>query len=243
MALTGTFDDIGLAELLQLLHTGQRTGRLTVWRGTERADLYLAKGEVVRAVSHRERGPEVVYRLLGWREGDFTFERSEEPVAREIRESTEALILEGMKRFDEWERVESEMPNMHVVLRQRAAAVTNRYESLSAEAQAVLRLVDARRSVGAIIRESGLEPVKAVVAVTELLTEGIVEEWRPGASPREVLQARDRLPEARGGIDFRSSSYFSSKEQLTERNRVAQARPARGARGPGARSESGSDEP
>jgi hypothetical protein len=224
MALTGTFDDISFAELLQLLNLGHKSGRLTVWRGTERADIFLSKGEVARAISHRERGPEVVYRILGWREGEFSFERSEEPVAREIKESTEALILEGMKRFDEWERVESEMPNMDVVLRQRASAVTNRFDMLSPEAQTVLRLVDARRNVATIIRESGLAPAKAVMAVTELLTEGMVEKWEAASAREDVLRTSGRLPEARGGIDFGSRTYFSSKEELSQHRLAATGR-------------------
>jgi hypothetical protein len=209
MALTGSFEDISFAELVQLLNVSHKSGRLQVWRGTERVDLFIVNGEVVRAISRRERGPEVVYRVLGWRNGDFTFERSEEPVAREITQSTEALILEGMKRFDEWQRVEEEMPNMHVVLRQRAFAVNERYESLSPQAQSVLRLVDARRNVATIIRESGMEPVEALHGVTELLAEGIVEEWDPTEQTGDVIISGGKLPAARGEIDFGRSSYLT----------------------------------
>jgi len=165
---------------------------------------------------HKARIGRLVYRLLGWKSGEFSFERTGEPVMPNIQESTEALILEGMKRFDEWEHVEAELPNMHVVLRQRAFAVNEHFDKLSPEAQKVLRLVDARRDVATIVRESGLEPMQAVMAVTELLSEGIVEQWR-GASPaQDVLATKGHLPEAEGSIDMRSSSYFSSKQQLTQ---------------------------
>ena len=216
MALTGTFDDVSFAELLQMLNVGRKTGRLTVSRGDQRAVLFITEGEVARAVSRRERGPELVYRLLGWKAGEFSFERADEPVMRNIKESTEALILEGMKRFDEWERVEAEMPNMNVVLRQRAFAVNERFEQLSPQAQVVLRLVDARRDVATIIRESGLEPMEALSAVTELLGEQIVEEWNTSCGTGDVLRTEGKLPEATGAIDFRSSTYFASKRQLSE---------------------------
>jgi hypothetical protein len=217
MALTGTFEDISFAELLQLLHVGHKSGRLRVWRGRDQADVFVTDGEVARASSGRERGPKVVYRILGWKNGEFSFERGNAPVVREIKESTEALILEGMKRFDEWEHVEAEMPDMHVVIRQRASAVNERFESLSAEAQTVLRLVDARRDVATIIRESGLEPMQALMGVTELLTEGVVEEWAPLPAVGNVAATGGTLPEARGEIDFGSSSYFASKQQLSDR--------------------------
>jgi len=210
MALTGTFEDIGFAELLQLLNVSRKSGRLSVWRGTERAELFVVKGDVARAISRRERGPEVVYRILGWKAGEFSFERNDDPVAREISESTEALILEGMKRFDEWERVETELPNMHVVLRQKAFAVNERYETLSPAAQTVLRLVDARRNIATIVRESGLDTVEAVSGVTELLAEGVVEEWDANAHSGEVAVSGGKLPPARGAIDLGRTSYLAS---------------------------------
>ncbi len=211
MALTGTFDDIGFAELLQLLHVGHRSGRLQVWRDAERAEILIRDGEVFRATSRLERGPEVVYRVMGWRRGEFSFERGDGLWEREIAEGTEALILEGMKRFDEWARVETECPEMSVVLRQRASAVSNRYEMLSDHAQRVLRLVDAHRDVATLIRESGLTPQDARQAVTELLVEGMVEEWEPSKDPQQVLRARDRLPETQGGIDISVRSVGSDK--------------------------------
>lgn len=217
MALIGTFEDVSFAELLQMLNVGHKMGRLTIWQGEQKAVLFVTGGEVTRAVSRWARGPELVYRLLGWKTGEFSFERDNEPVMRNIEESTEALILEGMKRLDEWERVEAEMPEMNVVLRQRAYAVNNRFDELSESAQAVLRLVDARRDVATLIRESGLEPMEALKAVTELLSEGIVEEWNTPTPRGDVLATQDRLPEATGAIDFRSSSYFASKRQLSER--------------------------
>lgn len=216
MALTGTFEDVSLAELLQMLNVGSKSGKLTVSRPGESAVLYIEEGNVARAVSRWHKGPELVYKILGWKTGEFSFERGDEPVVRNIQESTEALILEGVKRFDEWERVEEEMPDMHVILRQRASAVNQRFEELSEEAQDVLRLVDARRNVATIIRESGLEPMEALKAVTELLTEGIVEQWTGLAQSAPRLEASGKLPEATGGIDITTRALFSSKGKLSK---------------------------
>lgn len=219
MALTGTFDEVSFAELLQLLNIGNKTGKLTVQRPDETAVLHLRNGEVVRAVSRRDNGPELVYKILGWRAGDFSFERSDKMVIPNIKGSTEGLILEGAKRFDEWERVEEELPDTHIVLRQCAFAVNEHYEELDEAAQTVLRLVDAQRDIARIIRESGLEPAEAGKAVTQLLREGIVEQWSGTRSTGEVLAARGRLPEASGELDISAHAYFSSKERL-EKERV-----------------------
>ena len=221
MALTGTFDDVGFAELLQMLNVGNKTGKLTVARPGEKAVLYLDRGNVARAVSRRDRGPELVYKILGWKMGEFSFEPTHDPVVRNIDESTEALILEGMKRLDEWERVEEELPDMHVILRQRAFAVNERFDELTPEAQTALRLVDAQRNVATIIRESGLEPLDAVQAVTELLTSGVVEKWSGPRQSGDVIATEGRLPQAKGSIDISSRTYFSSKDRLSEKRRAS----------------------
>ncbi len=232
MALTGTFEDVSFAELLQMLNVGSKTGKLTITRPGEKAVIYLQNGDVTRAVSRRDRGPELVYKILGWKMGEFSFERSKEAVVRNIRESTEALILEGMKRFDEWERVEEQMPDMHVILRHSAFAVNQRFEQLSEEAQGLLRLVDAQRNVATIIRESGLEPLAAVKAVTELLTEGIVEQWDGPRQSGAVLAADGKLPEASGAIDMSSGTYFSSKQKLAKRDPSSSGTQHRGSADP-----------
>lgn len=211
MALTGTFEDISFAELLQLLNVGHKSGRLTVWQGTEKAQMFITEGEVARAVARRERGPEVVYRVLGWKTGEFSFERTKAAVAREINETTEALILEGMKRFDEWQHLEAEMPDMDVVLRQRVFAVNERWDSLSSQAHAILPLVDAKRNVATLIRESGLDPTQALQAVTELLVEGVVEEWQPSDEGTGIVVTKGKTPKTQGSIDLQSAPYFASR--------------------------------
>ena len=227
MALTGTFEDVAFAELLQLLNVGHRSGRLRVWRGEEQAEIRVSNGDVVWARTRFERGAEVVYRVLGWQTGEFSFTRNSDSVLREISESTEALILEGMKRFDEWARVEADLPGRHLILRQRAGAAHARFEELSVEAQGVLRLVNARRTIAAIIRECGLEPLLALNAVAELQAEGLVEEWSDVGEEAAVLSAKDHLPAAAGGIEFQHISQAGASRKKPAR-RVERATPQGG---------------
>jgi hypothetical protein len=200
-----------------MLNVGNKSGRLAVARPGEEAVLHVERGNVARAVSRRDRGPELVYKLLGWKVGEFSFEPTHESVVRNIHESTEALILEGMKRLDEWERVEEELPDMHVVLRQKAFAVNQRFDELSLEAQTLLRLVDAQRNVATIIRESGLEPIEAVKAVTELLSGGIVEQWSGARQSGDLIVTEGRLPEAHGAIDMSVRAYAAPRATAGDR--------------------------
>jgi tetratricopeptide (TPR) repeat protein len=66
----------------------------------------------------RRQIEEVVFELMSWQEGYFSF--SEGPVdalpAEGIaRVPTEALLMEGARRIDEWSRIESRVPHLGVV--------------------------------------------------------------------------------------------------------------------------------
>jgi tetratricopeptide (TPR) repeat protein len=61
---------------------------------------------------------EVVFELMSWREGFFSFEEQptvEPPAEANIRISTESLLMEGARRIDEWSRIEAKVPNLEVV--------------------------------------------------------------------------------------------------------------------------------
>jgi hypothetical protein len=177
LSLYGTFDEFSFAEILQLLNLGHKSGTLTMRQGSQQAAVHLRDGQVVEATCEGRTGAEVVYRLLGWREGEFEFSRNLRPVTRSIHDSTEGLIMEGMRRLDEWQQIEREFADLNVVLRLKSGDAAERYENLDEEARLILKLVDARRNVAQIIRESGLEPVQAILLITELISQDLVEKW------------------------------------------------------------------
>ena len=216
MALCGTFEDLSFAEVLQLLNLGRKTGMLTVRNGQQEAIVHLRDGEVVDAVADMIEGPNVIFRLLGWRQGEFEFARTAKAVKRSIHMGTEALILEGMKRIDEWQQIEKEFDDLHVVLRARADVIAEKFEDLDDDAKALLRLVDARRDVGTIIRESGLEPARALLVLTEMIGSGLLEKWQGlRVSDHEVeasaVAASEAKPAQAGGI--KKGDYFGHQRE------------------------------
>jgi hypothetical protein len=60
----------------------------------------------------------VVFELMSWREGFFSFEEkavSDVPLDARIRISTESLLMEGARRIDEWSRIADKVPSLGVV--------------------------------------------------------------------------------------------------------------------------------
>jgi hypothetical protein len=199
MALTGTLDDLCFAEIVQVINQGGKTGELIIRRGREEAKVKFSEGEIAQASlrppapARKIEGAEAIYRLLGWSEGEFEFNRIQGRLGRFIEQSTDELILEGMKRLDEWEKVQEEITDSNVVLRLRASAVGDKYDELTEQERTILRLVDARRDVTSIIRESGIEPTRALFIISELIGKEMVEEWEPSpqASASSSLKKDD----------------------------------------------------
>src|SRR5690349_21234786 len=60
----------------------------------------------------------VVFELMSWREGFFSFEEKplgDTPLDARIRVSTESLLMEGARRIDEWSRIADKVPSLSVV--------------------------------------------------------------------------------------------------------------------------------
>jgi len=178
MAFYGDLDEISFAELLQLLNLGRKSGTLTVRLPQGLATVHLRDGEIVHATLGQAGGKEVIYRLLGASTGEFQFERSVAPVTRTIHDTTDSLVLEGMRRIDEWGQLEREFSDLNVLLR-LCSSSADKYDGLDTESRTLLALVDATRDVATIIRESGIEPVRAMLLITDLIGQGLVERWQP----------------------------------------------------------------
>ncbi|MBI4508686.1 MAG: DUF4388 domain-containing protein [Deltaproteobacteria bacterium] len=113
--MSGSIEEIPLPDLLQLLSTSRKSGVLTV-RSNDRGigRIYLRKGQVYYASiddNFAIRPQKAIYRLLTWSSGTFDLEPPDErQVIEEISESTEALLIEGMRLLDEVKRIEPDLP-------------------------------------------------------------------------------------------------------------------------------------
>jgi CheY-like chemotaxis protein len=94
----GLTRDIGVVNLLQAFELSRQGGVLHLQSGAEQGSIYLRGGQVVEAKVGPMCGEEAVYRALASNEAIFEIELR--PVANEdvIGRSTEALVLEGMRR-------------------------------------------------------------------------------------------------------------------------------------------------
>src|SRR5262249_14042566 len=97
--MSGSIEEIPLPDLLQLLSTSRKGGVLSIRGESGLGKIYLRKGQIYYASiddSFDLAPRKAVYRLLTWQSGTFELEPPDErDVLEEIKESTEALLMEG----------------------------------------------------------------------------------------------------------------------------------------------------
>jgi hypothetical protein len=112
--MSGTIEEIPLPDLLQLLSTSRKSGVLTIRSEAGLGRIYLRKGQIYYASiddNFAIKPQKAIYRMLTWTHGTFELEPPDErQVMEEIQESTEALLMEGVRQLDEVRRIEDNLP-------------------------------------------------------------------------------------------------------------------------------------
>jgi len=156
----------------------------------------------------------VVFELMSWREGLFSFQERDIAtvvIDAPVKVSTESLLMEGARRIDEWSRIVDKVPSVAVVpvLAHVADDHATRLDLLPSEWE-VLAAIDGAtdlRGVAATLGRSDFDVAKVVYG---LVSTGVVElrdagpgtgaaaEGAPSVDPaQELAAARDALAAGR----------------------------------------------
>jgi hypothetical protein len=118
--MSGVIEEIPLPDLLQLLSTSRKSGVLTIASRAGIGKIYLRKGQIYFAAINDNfaiKPQKAIYRMLTWSTGTFELEPSVEmQVMEEVQESTEALLMEGVRLLDEFRQIEANVPPMDSAL-------------------------------------------------------------------------------------------------------------------------------
>jgi DNA-binding response OmpR family regulator len=102
--VSGSLEEMGIPEIVQILHQGRKTGALVVESEGEQGTIFFKDGSIVDAAWQRLRGEAAFYGIVRIVRGGFTIDPSVTPPEKVITASPEMLLLEGMRRMDEANR-------------------------------------------------------------------------------------------------------------------------------------------
>ena len=179
-----------------------RASRVNGRAEAEIVDLLIERGVVTAKELERQlrlQIESVVFELMSWREGFFSFEerpQTEIGTMREarIRVSTESLLMEGARRIDEWSRIADKVPSLTVVPILAAmrddGGEASQLDLLPPEWE-VLSMIDGTRDLRGIAAVLGRGEFDVAKVVYGLVTTGVVEVRASERASGDTLPASD----------------------------------------------------
>jgi hypothetical protein len=178
----------------------------------------------------------VVFELMSWREGFFSFEeRAVKDVTLDarIRISTESLLMEGARRIDEWSRIADKVPSLSVVP-ELAPVDADRAPVLDLlpHEWEVLMMIDGERDLRAIAAAIGRSEFDVAKIAYGLIATGVVAMRVPVrdavsiAPPLDsqdavVLEARTALGAGQNDAALAARSARAADPSLTQARLIA----------------------
>ncbi|MDQ3034124.1 MAG: response regulator, partial [Myxococcota bacterium] len=192
---TGSLGDMGLVDLLQTIDMSRKSGvlaltqdRATAAATARRGTITFRDGQVIDAELGPLVGERAVYRLLLWNEGDFEVDFGPVRIEPRISAPTQGILMEGMRRVDEWGRVCEQVPPLDNVLEIVEDELQQRLAEIPDEINAVLRLFDGQRSLGEVLDLHPDDDLTTLATISKLYFEGIVQ---PTGRTRTEAPAED----------------------------------------------------
>ncbi|NQZ97492.1 MAG: DUF4388 domain-containing protein [Myxococcales bacterium] len=190
----GELSQLPLSDLIESFHTSRKTGTIELQLHHDEGPngmgrVYLRGGDVVQAVVGLVEGEKALFRLLAWERGSFEFTPVPVTIDSRIETPTRALLREGRRQLDEWERTATNLPPLeaHVALRIRTERLPNVIHPLTQEVLVVLELYTRVRDV---VDHCSYPDYQVLRTLQTLIARGMLEQRRDSAVSEIPRDAR-----------------------------------------------------
>ena len=181
----GRVVDMPVVDVIQTIEVSRKSGVIQFVADRQRtAAIYFRDGKVIDAEAGTLQGEDAVYRLLTWSEGEF------EVVFRTVRRrevittSSQGLLMEGMRRLDEWSRLLEQLPPLSHRFEIDTDELASRLGEVPDNNNPILRLVDGKRSLLEVIDASDFGDLECLQAISKLFFEGLLVDLDPQERPK-----------------------------------------------------------
>jgi Domain of unknown function (DUF4388) len=186
LALQGTLDTFSLPDVLRLLATTSKTGRLRIDGDRGQGSVWLHAGAVVDAAADRavDGTPteEVVFELLRFESGSFAFDADDRAVDSASPQAVEDLLHRASSLLREWSELEAVVPSLaHQV--SLASDLSSDEVRIDADRWRSVVAVASGRTVGELATTLGLTELGVSRVVRDLVELGVADVGAPDAIP------------------------------------------------------------
>jgi len=181
----GRVQDMPVVDVIQTIEISRKSGVIQfVGERGRQAAIYFRDGRVIDAEAGALQGEDAVYRLLTWSEGEF------EVVFRTVRRreviamSSQGLLMEGMRRLDEWSRLFEQLPPLTHRFEVDTIELAARLGDVPDDNNRILRLFDGKRTLLEVIDASDVGDLECLQAISRLYFEELLLDLDHGKTPR-----------------------------------------------------------
>ncbi len=199
--MEGLLQDFHLTDLIQLIELSQKTGALELLPiGYQQQGglsnpalpigrIYFVDGKITDAQLSSLRGEDALFSLFLWQAGTFRFLSGAQSAYRTITQSNESLLMEGVRRIDEWGSILEQVPTLQVTIFCPPQPPPNINQIRLSETQwRFLQGLHGAETIATVARRCGLSPFQARIIVTKLLALGLVQRRPPTDAERYFEQ-------------------------------------------------------
>lgn len=142
---------------------------------------------------------EIIYSMLGWKEGDFAFYESNEELAQErivLQINTSSVIMEGIRRLDETARIREKIPDLNMIFTRVAGLTPDFHELEMSESEIdIYNNIDGRLTVRELTGRSELTEFEVTRILFQLISARLIEPVTEEKSFRPVFLDVEDSPE------------------------------------------------
>lgn len=195
MALQGTIDAFPLTDVLALLSSSSKSGRLSLEGDRGRAALWIEQGSVTGGTSQVDHpsARDLVFALLRFGDGAFVFDGADEPPPFAVDPTPlEECIAAAVTMLDEWRSIEAVIPSMQHRVR-LAPELSVDAVSVTAEQWRLLAACSGSPTVAEVALATGLDEFGCCAALSSLVNQDLLLVSQPvptvDAAPAPLLDA------------------------------------------------------
>jgi DNA-binding response OmpR family regulator len=186
----GVIGEMGVVDLIQTIELGRKTGILNMQNKTQKGQIYFRNGKVIDAALGHLNGEKAFYRFLLWNEGSFSLEFGDVGRPDRIDVTSQGLLMEGMRRVDEWNRLLEQIPALGTLFEIDYRDLADRLAEIPDEVNGILRLFDGQRTLMQVVDESTFGDLEALNIISKLYFEGLIFDTSTRDSRPERAQTR-----------------------------------------------------
>lgn len=171
---SGSLADMGIVDLIQTFEVSRKSGIVHLFYESGDAHIHFRDGKVVDAALGVLVGEEAIYRALLLSEGTFEVEFCKVESPDMIDATTQGLLMEGMRRVDEWGKLLESLPPLTTVFEVHSGELLERLNEIPDELNGILRLFDGKRTLMQVVDASPFEDLSTLSTISKLYFEGLL---------------------------------------------------------------------